>query len=245
VTGRQGDTVTLAYVHDSEVAHSWHDSIVNLLMLDVANEQRIMRGGYIAMRYGTGGIIAARNQVAERFLDGDSEWLFIVDTDMGFRPDTLEQLLAAADPVERPIVGGLCFAQREVQLDGMSGFRCQPRVTIFDWHDGNFAGVAEYPRDTLVRCAGTGSACILIHRSVIERLHADNGPTWYDRIRADNGNLIGEDLSFCLRAGAAGFPVHVHTGVKTSHLKRVWLAEEDFLAFSDTDAAAQARAVPA
>jgi hypothetical protein len=39
---------------------------------------------------------------------------------------------------------------------------------------------------------------------------------------------MSEDLSLCLRAGALGIPVHVHTGVKTSHQKALWLAEDDY-----------------
>src|SRR5229473_1277735 len=35
--------------------------------------------------------------------------------------------------------------------------------------------------------------------------------------------LMGEDLTFCLRAGAAGIPVHVHTGVKVGHMKTTML----------------------
>ncbi len=227
------DTVTLAYVHDTEVAASFHDSLVNLLLLDAANEQRVVRGGYIAVRYGTGGITAARNQVAEAFLVQSADWLFVVDTDMGFAPDTLERLLAAADPAERPIMGALCFAWRELEADGLSGYRCQPRPTIFEYvptaEGDKFMGVSQYAPDTVVQCAGTGSACILIHRSVIERIHDAYGPTWYERIKGTDGSLLGEDISFCVRAGACGIPIHVHTGVKTSHLKQLWVSEADFV----------------
>jgi hypothetical protein len=41
--------------------------------------------------------------------------------------------------------------------------------------------------------------------------------------------MMGEDLSFCMRAGSLGIPVHVHTGVKTTHLKQLWLSEADYL----------------
>ena len=30
---------------------------------------------------------------------------------------------------------------------------------------------------------------------------------------------MGEDIAFCLRAGAAGFPIHVNTGVHIGHAK--------------------------
>lgn len=224
--------VTVAYVHDVEVAHSFHDSLVNLLMFDAANHGRVLRGGYIAMRYGTGGIIDARNKTAEAFLERPSEWLLIVDSDMGFEPDTLERLLEVADPVTRPIVGALCFAQKETGRDGLSGFRCAPRVTILDYVEtadgGNFAGRSTYPVNTVVQCAATGSACILIHRTVLETVAERYGPIWYDRIPSPAGGLFGEDVSFCVRAVLCGFSVHVNTAVKTSHLKNLWLSEADF-----------------
>jgi hypothetical protein len=69
---------------------------------------------------------------------------------------------------------------------------------------------------------------VLIHRSVFEKIQAEYG-TWYDRVQNTTmGRLMSEDLSLCLRAGALGIPVHVHTGVKTSHQKTLWLAEDDY-----------------
>jgi GT2 family glycosyltransferase len=226
------DTVTLAYVHSTDVAHSFHDSLVNLLLFDASHEQRIIRGGYLPFRCGTEGLVAARNRIAAHFAASDADWLFVVDTDMGFAPDTLERLVRAADAVERPIVGALCFAWRELEPDGLSGYRCEPRPTIFDYvpsDDGRkFMGVSSYPLDEVVQCAGTGSACVLIHRSVFERIEAEYGSTWYDRITGDDGNKLGEDISFCVRAAGCGFPIHVHTGVKTTHCKTLWVGEPDF-----------------
>lgn len=226
------DAVTLAYVHSTDVSHSFHNSLINLLLLDAANEQRVIRGGYLPLRYGTEGLVAARNMIAAQFLDGDSDWLFVVDTDMGFSPDTLERLVEAADPVVRPIVGALCFAWRELEPDGYSGYRCEPRPTIFRYvptdNGHRFMGVSSYPFDEVVECHGTGSACILIHRSVFESIRREYGSTWYERITGDDGNKLGEDISFCVRAAGCGFPIHVHTGVKTTHMKTLWVGEPDF-----------------
>ena len=226
--------VCVAYVHDAEVAYSWHASFLDLVGHDIAHHQRVVRGGWLGMSYGTGGIVEARNKAAQAFVAGrDAEWLWWVDTDMGFAPDTVDRLVAAADPVERPIVGGLCFAWKEVRLDGMGGFRCEARPTIFDMVEDADGGVGlmgrrSYPADELVLCAATGSACLLVHRSVFERIEAKYGPCWYDRALAGTGHLMGEDTSFCVRAAAVGCPTFVHTGVKTTHLKRVWVSEEDF-----------------
>lgn len=226
--------VTVAYVHSNDVAYSWHHSMVEMIGHDFAHEGRIVRGGYIAMRCGAAGLVEARNQAITEFLaERDADWLLWLDTDMGFPADLCELLIGAADPVERPIVGALCFTQRETEPDGMGGWRCRAVPTIFDWArlttGEGFLVRWDYPRDTVVRCAGTGSAAVLIHRSVFSKIAAKYGPCWYDMApNPTTGQLIGEDLSFCARAGAAGVPVHVHTGVITSHMKRVWLSENDY-----------------
>lgn len=235
----EAGAVTVAYVHPNEVAVSWHESLMGLIAHDLASDLRVVRGGWLAMRCGgADGIAAARNRAVRQFLaEKDAEWLFWIDTDMGFAPDTVDQLVAAADPVDRPIVGGLCFAYKQTESDGMGGWRSAIVPTIYDWvkipetGEEGFLSVPEYPRDALVQCAGTGSACVLIHRSVLEALASDSRGEWYTRVPnpTAGGRLLGEDLSFCLRAGALGFPVHVHTGVRTTHFKPAWLAEDDFL----------------
>ena len=115
--------VTVAYVHNGrDMAHSWHHSMVQLIGWDLASECRIVRGGYIAMKHGTDGLADARNKAVKLFLaEREADWLFWVDTDMGFAADTVDRLMAAADPVERPVVGALAFTWREDAQDGMGG----------------------------------------------------------------------------------------------------------------------------
>jgi hypothetical protein len=227
------DAVTIAYLHGNDVSYSWHRSLLDLIGHDLGHEQRVVRGGWLSMKAATGGIVEGRNDAAAGFLDGrEADWLWWVDSDMGFAPDTVDRLLAAADPTDRPVVGGLCFAYKEAGPDGMGGARCAPRPTLFDWvaEDGKagFKGRTTYPVNDLVRVDGTGSACLLVHRSVLERIRDQFGPVWYNRAQAPGGGWISEDLSFCMRVGALGLPVFVHTGVRTSHAKTTWVVEEDY-----------------
>jgi hypothetical protein len=203
-----------------------------LIAYDLANHQHVIGGGWFATRYGTGGIIQARNDTVNAFLTQcDADWLFWVDTDMGFAADSVDRLLAAADPVERPIMGGLCFAMREVGIDGAGGYLVQPATTIYEWvkldnGQQGFWGRNDYEKDTVTQCAGTGSAFLIIHRSVFEKVAAEYDKSWYSPVWNKSINMsISEDLSFCSRAGALGIPIHVHTGVRTTHLKQVWLDE--------------------
>lgn len=224
----------MAYVHDDDGrVTSFEESFRNLEKFDEKRMRVLCHDEHpMRVRYGTDGLVAARNTIAARVVSSDVDWLLWVDTDMGFEPESLYRLLVAADPVERPVVGGLCFVQRQYAFDGMNGFRTRPLPTIFDWREDDsgvpqFASVPLYPVNALVRSAATGSAFVLIHRSVFERIAEVHGPTWYDRTPGADGKLLGEDISFCVRAATVGVPMHVHTGVRTSHFKSRWLSEQD------------------
>lgn len=204
---------------------------MDLLAWDITHDRRL--GPWAKVRCATGGIPEGRNQLAAGLLAEDVEWMFMVDADMGFRPDVLDRLHSIADPVERPIVGGLCFAQRETTPDGLNGYRCLARPTIYDWvehPDGHkrMTGRADYPVNTLTKAAATGAACLLIHRTVFERIQAEYGDTWFDRTRGTDGSLLGEDISFFIRCGALEIPLHIHTGIRTNHHKELWVGEADF-----------------
>lgn len=236
---RTGPKVALAYVHaDAGRVTSFEDSLAAMKDWDATHGKYLSQR--FAVRYGTDGIVAARNQVAAQMVTSDCDWLLWVDTDMGFDADALDKLLMVADPVARPVVGGLCFAARQYAHDGMNGYWTRPQPTLYDWKDNpdggsGFVITPMYPVNALMQVSATGSAFILIHRSVFERIAetvipgtAEKiGAAWYDRTPAPNGELLGEDISFCVRANLAGIPVHVHTGVRTSHYKAQWLQEKD------------------
>ncbi len=227
--------VVVTYLHPNQIGHNFHHSLMRLQSWDYGHEQRI--GEWLMMRSGSGGIVQARNRVMHDYLEMDNqfEWLMWMDADMGFEPDALDRLLAVADPQSAPVVGGLCFAWKELAVDEMGGFRCVARPTMFDWvehEDGvkRFTGLAVYPKDQLVQVAGTGAAFILSHRSVIEQIAADADTRgwWFDRIRGTDGELLGEDISYCVRVASYGHPLYVHTGIQTNHLKELWVSEQVF-----------------
>ncbi len=223
--------VFCGYLHPDDVGVNFTQSLMGVLGWDLAHDRRL--GGWASAKCSGGGLPEGRNDITRQFLDTECEWLWFVDADMGFENHALDALLYVADPINRPIVGGLAFAQREVATDGMHGFSAVPRATIFDYvehEDGHlkFTGRTHYPINTLVKCAATGAAMLVIHRSVLEKLAAEHGPTWWTRTHGPDGSLLGEDISFFRRCMDADIPCHVHTGIRTNHLKRVYLGETDW-----------------
>lgn len=227
-------SVSVGYLHGSRVSHSWHISVMNTLAYDKSMGLNLIGSIPFAVSCsGPNSLPEGRNLVVQHFLDTDAEWLFFVDTDMGFEADALERLVLAADPVKRPVVGGLCFAMKHMGSDGRGGFNVMPVPTLFmlarNPKQGlGFANRFIYPEDSMVQVAGTGAAFLLVHRSVLERVRAKYGDAWFNLVQYDDGSTVSEDLSFCWRVTQLGVPIFVNTAVKTTHHKEMWLGEQDY-----------------
>ena len=242
-------SVRVAVLVDDE--HGYHPNFMDswnpMLAADLGGEQRVWRGGYSFMRCSNYGIVEARNEVARVFLEPQcdssgrevpgAEWLLFIDADMGWDPDALDRLIAVADPVARPIVGGLCFGFGAItdRLDHAHAVIKKPFPTIFEFaeRNGDFSYWPRwwYPPNRVVECDATGAAMLLIHRGVLEAIAAkpELGKP-FDRIKHPKAKkLWGEDTSFGARAKLLGFSTHVHTGVKTSHAKMIHVTETTFL----------------
>lgn len=234
--GASGDgLVQIAYCHGSRVSHSWHNSMVNMLVYDQTMGMGLIESAPFQVACsGPHGLVEGRNLAVQHFLDETPhEWLFWIDTDMGFEVDALDRLFMAADVDSRPVVGGLCFALKQIGSDGFSGHRVAPLPTLFGIvkdKDGKvgFVTRTRYKPNTVMQVAGTGSAFILIHRSVLEEIRRKHGDEWYELVSYEDRRTISEDLSFCWRVADAGFPIFVHTGVKTTHHKEIYLGEADY-----------------
>jgi hypothetical protein len=163
------------------------------------------------------------------------DWLWMIDADMTFAADILDRLLASADIIDRPIVGGLCFGVRPVEpFNETSGSTLELFPTIYTLNDdGRLEHHLDYPRDALVRVSSTGAACLLVHRRVVadSRWFTDGHPMpWFRESVLESGGVISEDHFFCLRAGSFGYPVHLNTAARTGHVKTFIADEAMYLA---------------
>ena len=226
-------------------------SLHNLFMFDafsprprIMRPERVIAGEryYLRDLAGTMGIASARNKITQTFLDGtDSEWLFMVDADMGFEADTVNRLITSAQAGGFEVMGALAFALKRRLLDpnplNVEITRLCP--TIYQLaeleSETGFVPIFDYPADQVVEVGGTGAACLVIHRGVAERIRTLYGDAWFEPITHPTGDhgkprAFSEDFSFCVRVAAAGGRIGVDTSVKTGHAKGgIFLTEEQYV----------------
>lgn len=241
---RVAGSVVVGYLDAGQWSACFGLSYRDMLLRDALGGNRIIREGGRELRSvtGSGGIPQSRNKVAREFLDQtDGEYLLFIDTDMGFASDLADRLIEAADPVERPVVGALCFAGLRKRQDPPSETHAERFViqpTVYQWveleDEMGFRPITDYPRDSVIEVGATGAAALLIHWEALAALRAQYGDAWFDPITHPTAlkggpRTFSEDMSFCIRLAALGVPIHVDTAVKTTHEKgMVYLDEATF-----------------
>jgi hypothetical protein len=218
----KADTVVIAFIHPGQMSAYFTTSLLATMLYDVKGGRHVAG---LLNEWSSANVSSPRNNLTRQFVDDyTADWLLWIDSDMGWEPDAVERLLAVADPAKAPIVGGLCF--------GMAGGKLFPTIYQLAQRDGALTTirVGEFPDDSMLQCAATGAAFLLIHRSVLVAIRArefNKTFPWFQEGEL-NGLPSGEDVTFCLRAGLCGFPVHVNTGVAIGHHKSQLLTLEAF-----------------
>lgn len=250
-------TVIPSVVDGQEWAACFGLSWTDLMLRDQATSQRIIREGgqYVRKVSGTMGVAAARSEIAAYFLaHTDAEWLFMVDSDMGFAADTVDRMVESAEANSVPVLGALCFAQKldpDVRQGDLYAARLRIQPTLYHWlerpnGEKGFQAITKYRRDAFQKVAATGAACLLVHREALEAV----GPMPFmpitDPEAGGNGTprTFSEDLSFCVRVQAAGLEMGVDTGIKTTHYKGgIFLDETTFAMQQETLIQARGHAI--
>lgn len=145
----------------------------------------------VEVRVGRGANIAAnRNGLTQLALEMGADWIWYVDDDQVFAPETLQRLLAH----RLDVVSGL-YVARDFPF----------KAQVFDREDaqGRVAHRLLEPTDGgLVRVLAVGAGSFLVRRRVLEAL---TPPYWtLGQIEPDNW---GDDIDFCRRVRAAGFDI--------------------------------------
>jgi hypothetical protein len=233
----------IGYVHPGMLHQEFAQCLIDLYSHDSSAKGRHIIGGQCHVR----GLYVAdsRNQVCRRFLsakfpDGSQpEWLLFLDTDIVFKPEQVYQLLDAADPDERAVVGGMYFGY----LDGAPTpvWRKLYNDEQFhnEWGTLNVVNIG-----TIEKVDAVGMGFTLIHRNVLTKMaevYADDDWTWFGHDKWGRLHL-GEDLTFCHRAAQVGYPTYGDSRNIVGHIKPLTIGLGHFQQHQERIAHAQATA---
>lgn len=144
-----------------------------------------------------------RNLIADWVVKG-FDYLFSVDSDIAFPPNTLKKLLSH----DRDVVSGL-YIQRK------------PGQHILEIYEANdHGGVSNIPYGklkgrNLVEVQGCGFGCVLVKAEVLKTI---GYPQFKYRSALDHNHTISEDVDFCKKALAKGFRIWADATIKCRHI---------------------------
>jgi len=218
---RTRDRVSIGW---ADPGHVDGEFAVNIALLSTARSSVL---GPLIRVEGSALISRIRNEIVQTFLDKtDSAWLLMIDSDEVLTVQAFDKLIATAHDKTHPIVAGLYFGAFSQEDSAYP----VPVPLIYRAKEHGYLPVDDYPQDKVISIDAAGTGCLLIHRSVLEAIRAtatvDQGPNWcWFQDEPIGGHWVGEDLMFCRKAIAAGFPIHAHTGAVLPHRKRFWLTD--------------------
>jgi len=190
-------------------------------------QSRSSRLGPFIRAQGSGLLSKLRNRVVKSFLDDTtSDWLLLIDTDEQLSAETFDQLVNTAHDKERPVVAGLYFGAWDVN----QSIYPMPVPLIFKDTPKGLTPINDYQRNAVFEIDACGTGCMLIHRSVLEKMREAADPNqgtdwcwfWDGPI---NGEWVSEDLLFCRKIKHLGFPIYANTAAVLPHQKAYWLDE--------------------
>lgn len=166
-------------------------------------------------------IYDSRNKLAGYALQMEADYILWLDSDMVFRPDTLEKMIQTFDEhPEIDILSGLYFK------------RAHPFTPVLykkldELEDGtvDYEDYIDIP-DELFEVAGCGFGCVLMRTDCLFMMLDEDGlGRWFTPLLG-----AGEDCAFCIRARRAGYRIFADPSVDCGHMAYAPVTKEFYKA---------------
>lgn len=127
------------------------------------------------------------------------DYLFAVDSDIVFKPDTLKKMLAH----DKPLVSGLYIQRR-------------PGKHILElYRNGRNISYPDIRGKGLIEIDGCGFGCVLVNSNVIRGI---GYPQFVYKSALDHSQTLSEDNYFCMKAIERGFKLYADTSILCEHI---------------------------
>lgn len=158
-------------------------------------------------------IATARNKIAQRAIELETDYVLMVDNDVVIPKDALKNLLQN----NHDVCTGYYLRRSHAQKK--DGATC-----VFQMREGGFKVTYDAEQlktirlngQTQMQVRGNGFGCALIKTSVFNRLQFP----YFDWVNYENKGLLSEDLYFCRKCAEANIPIYVDLRVQCGHMMR-------------------------
>ena len=160
-----------------------------------------------------------RRDLLDNWLNNtDTEWLFWVDSDIVLNKNAVEKIWNAADKDLAPVVSGLYF----LPFQDYENLTIRPCIFNFSDDPHYCSFIDDFEKDSLIKIEAAGFGCLLMHRSVIQKLIDSVGYVDFFGINAVSHQAKeNEDFNFFSYLLKYDIPAYVHTGAIVDHVKPI------------------------
>ena len=159
----------------------------------------------VALSFQVGSLVYnARNNLAKTAAEMGADYVFWLDSDMVFAPDTLVRMRKTLEENDLDFLTGVYFRRvppfSPVLYSKMSD------------NGMDYAEVTDLPTAGLFEVAACGFGCVLMRTDVIINTYAETG----EMFTPIGGT--GEDISFCIRARQCGYKIMADPSIVLGHV---------------------------
>lgn len=157
-------------------------------------------------------VYEARNKLMLKALEKEADYILWLDSDMKFPPDILLKLLEDAEQGMEYVCG--LYFKRQLPTSPVI-------AKSITWEQDKNTGIVthgaelytDYPKDEVFEIAGSGFGCVLTKTSLILECAEKFATSPFDPLPQ-----LGEDYSFCWRAGMISKKLYCDSRVKVGHV---------------------------
>ena len=155
---------------------------------------------------------AARNELVEKALLDDPDYLWFIDSDMIIPPGALDALIKS----DKDIVSALYY-QRKPPF----------RPVVCMMKDGKYRMLDMVKLNSIFEVDIVGFGCVLVRKGVVEKMKSSNHGIYFD-FKNKGGDVteqLNEDMVFCENARKLGFKVFLDSRVICKHIGEIYVDE--------------------